>query len=91
MSDLSVWSIAAQIEGIEWIILLVIIAVLFLFGPQKIPAIFRSFGRAIGEFRRGRMEIEEELRKGFPMTESSDPSKRTEPAAALPSRDLPPK
>lgn len=61
MSSSSLWNLTAQIEGIEWIILLVIIAVLFLSGPSKIPAIFRSFGRALGEFRRGRMEIEQEL------------------------------
>ena len=60
------WALAsidltAQIEGFEWIILLIVIAALFLFGPQKIPELARGFGRALGEFRRGRMEVEREI------------------------------
>lgn len=55
-------NITAQIEGIEWIILLIILAVLFLFGPQKLPELARGVGRALGEFQRGRMEIEREIR-----------------------------
>ena len=35
-------------SGFEWIILLIIIAVLLLFGPQKLPELARGFGRAIG-------------------------------------------
>ena len=64
MSAGDIWSVAAQIEGIEWIIILVIVAVLLLFGPQKIPDLFRGFGRALGEFRRGRMEVEREISAG---------------------------
>lgn len=78
---LSLWNIAAQIEGIEWIILLIIIAVLFLFGPTKIPEIFRSFGRALGEFRRGRMEIERELNQQFTQAELADMRGKVEKAA----------
>lgn len=62
MALLDVLNLTTQIEGFEWIILLVIIAALFLFGPQKIPELARGFGRALGEFQRGRMEIERELR-----------------------------
>jgi len=61
MSAVDQWNVAAQIEGIEWIILLIIVAVLLLFGPQKLPELARGFGRALGEFRRGRMEIEREI------------------------------
>src|SRR5437667_12146914 len=61
MSVGDVWNVAAQIEGIEWVIILIIVAVLLLFGPQKIPDLFRGFGRALGEFRRGRMEVEREI------------------------------
>lgn len=62
MSGLDFLNITAQIEGIELIILLIILAALFLFGPQKIPEMARGFGRAMGEFQRGRMEIEREIR-----------------------------
>lgn len=59
------WTLLAQIGGLgpfELVIILVIIAVLFLFGPQKLPQLARSVGKAWGEFRRGRQEIERELR-----------------------------
>ena len=70
--------IAAQIEGIEWIILLIILAVLFLFGPQKLPELARGFGRAMGEFRRGRMEVEREIHQQF---SQEDPRTKMERAA----------
>ena len=46
---------------IETIIILVILAALFLLGPKKIPELARSLGKAMGEFRRGRMELEREI------------------------------
>jgi sec-independent protein translocase protein TatA len=45
--------------GLELAVLL-LIAVL-LFGAQKIPELARSTGQAMGEFKRGRQELEEEL------------------------------
>lgn len=57
--------LTAQIEGMEWIIILVIIAVLFLFGPQKLPEMARSFGRAVGEFRKARMQIDREISEEY--------------------------
>jgi sec-independent protein translocase protein TatA len=35
-----------------------------LFGANKIPKLARSTGQAMGEFKRGREEIEEELQEG---------------------------
>ena len=58
-------NLTAQIEGFEWIILLIIVAALFLFGPQKLPELARGFGRAMGEFRRGRREVEKEITRPF--------------------------
>lgn len=55
-------SVVAQIEGIEWIVLLVIIAVILLFGPTKIPQMAHGIGRALGEFKRGRLEVENEIK-----------------------------
>lgn len=54
-------SAVAQIEGIEWVVVLIILAVLLFLGPTKIPALARSIGRAFGEFRKGRAEVEREL------------------------------
>jgi len=45
--------------GLEMAVIL-LIAVL-LFGANKIPKLARSTGQAMGEFRRGREEIEQEL------------------------------
>lgn len=46
----------------EWIIILIVAAVLLFVGPKRIPALARGVGRAMGEFRRGREEAERELR-----------------------------
>lgn len=48
--------------GIEWIIILAVVAILLLFGPTKLPELARGIGKALGEFRRGKMEIEKQLR-----------------------------
>src|SRR5438132_13457182 len=61
MSASSSIDITAQIEGIEWVVILIIIAVLLLFGPSKLPELARGVGRALGEFRRGKMQIEREI------------------------------
>ncbi len=72
--------LTAQIEGFEWIILLIIVAALFLFGPQKLPELARGFGRAMGEFRRGRMEVEKEISQQFGV---EDPRVKVERAAGV--------
>ena len=51
-----------QFGGMEWIIFLIIVALLLLFGPTKLPELARAMGRAWGEFRKGKMEIEREIR-----------------------------
>lgn len=45
--------------GLELMIIFAIAVLLF--GAQKIPQLARSTGQAIGEFRRGRKELEQEL------------------------------
>ncbi len=81
MDLLQLVSLTAQIEGIEWIILLIILAALFLFGPQKLPELARGVGRALGEFQRGRMEIEREIRGQFAALPASDVRSREERVA----------
>ncbi len=80
MSLVDLLNLTAQIEGMEWIIILVILAVLFLFGPQKLPELARSTGRALGEFRRGRMEVEREMTQQFGAV-AMDPRSREDRAA----------
>jgi len=50
-----------MIEGIEWLVLLAVVAGLLAFGPRKIPELARGLGRALGEFHRGRVEVEREI------------------------------
>jgi sec-independent protein translocase protein TatA len=45
--------------GLELAVILLI--AILLFGAQKIPELARSTGQAMGEFRRGREELEQEL------------------------------
>lgn len=47
--------------GNEWIIL-IIIAVVFIFGAKKIPELAKTFGKAKGEFEKGKIEGEKELK-----------------------------
>lgn len=52
------------IYGIEWIVVAVIILVLFLWGPEKLPKIARSIGQAKKEFEkasRGQEEIPQQM------------------------------
>ncbi|MEE9115687.1 MAG: twin-arginine translocase TatA/TatE family subunit [Thermoplasmata archaeon] len=41
--------------------ILILIVVILLFGAKKIPELARGVGRALGEFKRGKMEIEREI------------------------------
>jgi sec-independent protein translocase protein TatA len=42
-------------------VLVVLLILVLLFGANKIPKLARSTGQAMGEFKRGREEIEDEL------------------------------
>ena len=58
-------TIPLQIPGIPGgpeLLIILLIAVL-LFGANKIPKLARSSGEAIGEFQKGREEVEEELQE----------------------------
>ena len=45
------------LDPLEWIIIGVIVVVIFLWGPQKIPEIAKALGRARKEFDQGRKEV----------------------------------
>jgi sec-independent protein translocase protein TatA len=42
-------------------IILIVIVVILLFGANKIPELARSLGKAAGEFKKGKSDIEAEL------------------------------
>ncbi len=50
------------IAGQEWIWIIVVIVVL-LFGAKKLPALAKSFGKAKGEYEKGRIEGDKELKE----------------------------
>ncbi len=63
-------NIAIFIQGPEIIILVIVIGVL-IFGVKKIPELAKTFGKAKGEFEKGKIEAEKEL-KDFKEKNSSD-------------------
>lgn len=48
-------------SGMEWVLVLLIVVVLFFGGAKKIPQFAQSLGRARGEYERGKIEVEREL------------------------------
>lgn len=44
----------------DWLIIAVVVGVLF-YGSSKIPQLAHSLGRAMGEFKKGRIETEKEI------------------------------
>jgi sec-independent protein translocase protein TatA len=47
----------------EQIIIVVIVIGALIFGAKKIPELARTFGKAKGEFEKGRLESEKELKE----------------------------
>ena len=62
--------LANFIAGQEWIIVIVL-AVILIFGAKKIPELAKTFGKARGEFEKGKIEGEKEL-KDFKDEKKSD-------------------
>jgi len=56
-------------------VLIVLLVLVLLFGANKIPQLARSTGQAMGEFRRGREEIEEEIKQASEEQDDEDESK----------------
>ena len=50
------------IQGSEWIYIIVI-AVVFIFGAKKIPELARTFGKAKGEYEKGKIQGDKELKE----------------------------
>jgi sec-independent protein translocase protein TatA len=45
----------------DWLIIAVVAGILF-YGSSRIPQLARSLGRSVGEFKKGRLEVERELK-----------------------------
>ena len=54
-------SLMMFVGGYEWVWILVIVGVL-LFGAKKIPELARTLGKSKGEFEKGKMEGDKELK-----------------------------
>jgi sec-independent protein translocase protein TatA len=57
--------------GLPEIILILAVAIFF-FGPDKIPELARSLGKATGEFKKAQMETEREIKKVDEPTDERD-------------------
>ncbi|MGP8072784.1 MAG: twin-arginine translocase TatA/TatE family subunit [Thermoplasmata archaeon] len=62
----------------DWLIIAVVAGILF-YGSSKIPQLAHSLGRSMGEFKKGRLEVEREI-KAEQATAAAGPS--ATPAAA---------
>lgn len=82
---------AAMLGGWEWVI--VILAVLLLFGAKKIPELARGLGTGIKEFKKATREVTDEIQNAA--NETPPPAKpaangQTPPANTV-SQSAPPK
>jgi sec-independent protein translocase protein TatA len=59
----------------DWLIIAVVVGIIF-FGATKIPTLAHSLGRSLGEFKRGRQEVDREL--------AADKAKAVAPPASTP-------
>jgi sec-independent protein translocase protein TatA len=72
-------------DPLQWIIIGIIVVVIFLWGPQKIPELARGLGRAKGEFEKASREFDaasKQVAGGAPQ-----PSAQTGPAFVEKSAD----
>jgi len=64
-------SLMMFVGGYEWVWIIVIVGVL-LFGAKKIPELARTLGKSKGEFEKGKLEGDKELKD---IKENSDDKK----------------
>lgn len=63
-----------KIGGTELIVILVII--LLIFGPSKLPALARSVGQAMKEFKKGTQDLQNDLEKTLDEVGNSEEPKK---------------
>jgi sec-independent protein translocase protein TatA len=70
-------------------LLIILFIAVLLFGANKLPKLARASGEAMGEFKRGRQELEDEIKRGA--TESAESgSPETEPTLEAEAADADP-
>ena len=65
--------------GLEWLV--IIFAILLLFGGKKIPELMKGLGSGIREFNKAKNDVTEQLREGMnekPKTDSKTEDKSAE-------------
>jgi TatA/E family protein of Tat protein translocase len=62
----------------DWLIIAVVAGILF-YGSSKIPQLAHSLGRSVGEFKKGRLEVDREIR-------AEQAAHANDPAPAAPPR-----
>jgi sec-independent protein translocase protein TatA len=74
-----------------WELLVLLVIVLIIFGPGKLPDVGNAIGRGIREFRRASSDIEDAVRGEPTRTEPprSEPARDDQPVAAEPARREP--
>ncbi len=80
-------------------ILLILVIALLLFGPQKLPELGKSLGRAIREFKKASSELQETIEREVedvsrqikepPPSQPSSPSASNLPPGAMPPPSMP--
>lgn len=51
--------------SVEELLIIAVVALILFGGSKKIPDLARSMGRATGEFKRGQMELEKEIKNSM--------------------------
>ena len=59
-------------------LLIILLVLVLLFGANKIPKLARSTGQAMGEFKKGREEVEDELKQMKDGDETAEPEAVTD-------------
>ena len=49
------------VQGYEWVFIIIVVLV-FILGAKKIPELAKTFGKAKGEYEKGKIEGEKELK-----------------------------
>ncbi|HTV76094.1 MAG TPA: twin-arginine translocase TatA/TatE family subunit [Candidatus Baltobacteraceae bacterium] len=84
---------AAWLGGMEWVI--VILAVLLLFGAKKIPELMKGLGTGIKEFKKATREVTDEVQRAAdepPAQAAKLPAaSQTPPASTVSQSSNPPK
>jgi sec-independent protein translocase protein TatA len=62
-------------------VLLVLFVILLLFGAKKLPELSRSLGKSLGEFKKGKEDLEREIREA--KEDVVEPKAKPEPEPAV--------